>query len=48
VHVLRRCCLIGEMQPDRAAQALAVLSDLRIVRHPHETYVQRIWQLRKA
>jgi len=30
---------MGEMQPDRAAQALAVLSDLRIV---------RIWQLRHS
>ena len=48
VHVLRRGCLIGELQPDRAAQALAVLSDLPIVRHPHEPYVQRIWQLRHS
>ena len=46
LHALRRYCLFGEMAPDRAAQALAVLSDFRIVRHPHEPYVQRIWQLR--
>ena len=46
VHVLRRYCLIGELQPNRAAQALAVLSGLRLVRHPHEPYVPRIWQLR--
>ena len=48
IHVLRRGCLIGELQPDRAAQALAVLSDMRILRHPHEPYVQRIWQLRHS
>ena len=48
VQVLRRGCLIGELQPDRAEQALAVLSDLRIVRHPHEPHVPRIWQLRNS
>jgi predicted nucleic acid-binding protein len=48
LHVLRRLYLIGELQPDRAAQALAVLSDLRIVRHPHEPYIPRIWQLRHS
>ena len=48
VHVLRRSCLIGEMQPDRAAQALAVLGDLRMVRHPHAPYVPRIWALRHS
>ncbi|MGA2191646.1 MAG: type II toxin-antitoxin system VapC family toxin, partial [Steroidobacteraceae bacterium] len=48
VHVLRRGCLIGELQPGRAAQALAVLSDLRMVRHPHQPYVLRIWQLRHS
>ncbi len=48
VHVLRRGCLRGELQPDRAAQSLAVLSDMRMVRHPHEPYVPRIWQLRNS
>jgi predicted nucleic acid-binding protein len=48
VHVLRRLFLIRELQPDRAAQALAVLSGLRIVRHPHEPYISRIWQLRHS
>ncbi|MGO4880315.1 MAG: type II toxin-antitoxin system VapC family toxin [Bryobacteraceae bacterium] len=46
VHVLCRGCLIGEMQSSRAAQALAVLGDLPIVRHPHEPHVPRIWALR--
>jgi len=48
VHVLRRSCMIGELQPNRAAQALAVLNDLRLVRHPHEPYVPRIWALRHS
>ena len=48
VHVLRRGCLIGQLRPDRAAEALADLSDLRMVRHPHEPYVPRIWQLRHS
>ncbi len=48
VHVLRRGCLIGELQPSRAAEALADMNGLRIVRHPHEPYVPRIWQLRHS
>jgi len=48
VHVLRRSCGIGQMEPNRAEQALAVLSDLRMVRHPHEPYVPRIWALRHS
>jgi predicted nucleic acid-binding protein len=46
VHVLRRGCLIGQLRSDRAAEALADLSDLRLVRHPHEPCVPRIWALR--
>jgi len=38
--------LIGQLRPHRAAEALADLSDLRLVRHPHEPYVPRIWALR--
>ena len=48
VHVLRRGCLIGDLRPSRAAEALADLSELRMVRHPHEPYVPRIWQLRHS
>lgn len=48
VHVLRRGCLIGELRPSRAAEALAVLSDLRLVRHPYEPYVPRIWRRRAS
>lgn len=48
VHVLRRYCLIGELRPNRAAEALTDLGDLRIVRHPHEPFVRRIWQLRHS
>jgi len=48
LHALRRLYLIRELQPHRAAEALADLSDLRIVRHPHEPYISRIWQLRHS
>ena len=48
IHVLRRGCLIGKLQPSRAAEALADLDGLRIVRHPHEPHVPRIWQLRHS
>jgi predicted nucleic acid-binding protein len=48
VQVLRRGCLIGGLQPHRAAEALADLDGLRIVRHPHEPHVPRIWQLRNS
>lgn len=48
VHVLRRACLTGALQPSRAAEALADLSGLRLVRHPHEPYVPRIWELRHS
>jgi hypothetical protein len=33
VHVLRRLRLIGELQPSRAAEALADLRDLPVVRY---------------
>ena len=48
IHVLRRGCLIGKLLPSRAAEALADLSGLRLVRHPHQPYVPRIWQLRHS
>ena len=48
VHVLRRLYLLGELQPSRAAQALEVLSGLRMVRRPHEPYDPRFWQLRHS
>jgi len=48
VQVLRRGCLIRELSPHRAAEALADLRDLRIVRYPHEPYVPRIWALRHS
>ena len=48
IHVLRRGCLIGKLLPSRAAEALADLSGLRLVRHPHQPHVPRIWQLRHS
>ena len=43
VHVLRRGCLIGQLRPDRAAEALADLSDLRMVRHPTRSGTSSWW-----
>ncbi len=48
VHVLRRYCVVGELQPDRAEQALRYLGTLPMARYPHEPYVPRIWQLRHS
>lgn len=36
VHVLRRYCLVGELQPDRAEQALRYLGTLLMARYPQE------------
>lgn len=46
VQVLRRYCLSGELQPARAAESLSVMGDLRMIRHAHEPFLPRIWQLR--
>ncbi len=46
VHVLRRYCMIGQMQPNRAEEALRYMGAFPMARYPHEPYVPRIWQLR--
>ncbi len=45
-QVLRRYCAEGEVEPERARQALADLADLAVIRYPHPPFVPRIWELR--
>ena len=47
VQVLRRYCAVGEMEPERARQALTDLLDLPIIRYPHDAFLFRIWELRQ-
>ena len=43
---LRRHVLRGRLSTDRAAQALAALSDMRAIRYSHSPFRARIWELR--
>ena len=45
-QVLRRYCLAGDVEPERARQALADLADLAVTRYPHLPFLPRIWELR--
>jgi predicted nucleic acid-binding protein len=45
-QVLRRYCTAGELDPERARQALGDLTDLAITRYPHPPFLPRIWELR--
>ena len=46
LQVLRRYASTGDLEPTRAEEALEDLSDLPIVRYPHQPFAERIWQLR--
>lgn len=46
VHALRRLVSTGELSDDRAADALSDLHALRIVRYPHLSLIDRVWELR--
>jgi predicted nucleic acid-binding protein len=46
VQVLRRFERLGIIDAKRAQQALEDLRALRLVRHPHEPLLDRIWALR--
>ena len=43
---LRRLVAAGELTADRAADALSDLHDLRVVRYPHLSLIDRLWDLR--
>ena len=44
---LRRLVRAREVSPDRAAEAIADLSDLDLHRHPHLDLLPRAWKLRE-
>jgi predicted nucleic acid-binding protein len=44
---LRRLVRAGEVSPDRAAEALADLTDLDLHRHAHLDLLTRAWRLRE-
>jgi predicted nucleic acid-binding protein len=45
-QVLRRHAVAGMIAPGRGRQALEVLHDIAMIRYPHNTLLDRIWQLR--
>jgi predicted nucleic acid-binding protein len=45
-HALRRYSLRRALSPERGAQALVDLADLRLRRYPHLPLLPRIWELR--
>jgi predicted nucleic acid-binding protein len=47
-HVLRRRVRTGDLDEQRAAEALADFLDLAITRYPHELLLPRAWTLRHA
>ena len=46
VQGLRRLVRTGEVSPGRAEEAIADLTDLDLLRHPHLDLVGRAWRLR--
>lgn len=46
LNALRRLVAKGELNGDRASDALADLHDLRLVRYPHLPLVDRAWSFR--
>ncbi len=43
---LRRNALAGTMTEERGLEALRILADMRLTRHPHTRFLRRIWELR--
>jgi len=46
-QVLRRFGMTGELDDDRAREALDDLRDLPLARYPHDLLLPRIWELRR-
>lgn len=46
-QVLGRMRVAGEFSRDDADRTLRTFQDLRIIRHPHDFLLPRIWQLRE-
>ena len=47
-QVLRRYARAGQLSALRGVEALEDLSDLPLVRYPHEFLLRRIWELRET
>ena len=47
LHALRRQALRGALSPRRGAEALQDLASIRLVRYPHTSLMERIWELRE-
>lgn len=45
-QVVRRYVAIGDLTPQRGAEALTDLADLDVVHYPHEPLLPTIWRLR--
>jgi predicted nucleic acid-binding protein len=46
-QVLRRFVARGEIEPERARQALEDLADLPLQRYAHDVLLPRVWELRQ-
>ena len=47
LHALRRQALRGALSPRRGAEALQDLASIMLVRYPHTSLMERIWELRE-
>lgn len=43
---LRRLSLSGDLSKNRASEALEDLADMRLIRYPHTSFIERIWELK--
>jgi predicted nucleic acid-binding protein len=48
LHGLRRLVIAGAISEDRAADARLDYADLSIVRYPHVSLADRMWELRRG
>jgi predicted nucleic acid-binding protein len=48
LSALRRLAVGGELSDRRAAQAVADMDQVRLVRHPHAPLRRRVWELRSS
>jgi predicted nucleic acid-binding protein len=46
LNALRGLCRAGRIRDERAAEAVADLADMRLIRYPHAPLRARVWDLR--